>query len=77
MAAMTTPTPTPAPALAEGGFPSFTTSTNLGPLTTTLSFASNCFSNFYDMNIEGLGPTGEFKTQGTFPEIPLQVDLSS
>jgi len=61
---MTTPAPTPASALGEGDFPSFTTSTNLGPLTTTLSFAPNCFSNFYDMNIEGLGPPGEFKTQG-------------
>jgi hypothetical protein len=45
-------------------FPRFTTSHNLGPLTTPVSFPQNCFSNLYDLNKDGLGPSGAWKTQG-------------
>lgn len=45
-------------------FPAWTTSTNLGPLTSPLSFNPNCFSNMYDLNKDGLGPSGAWKTLG-------------
>ncbi|KAF2187948.1 hypothetical protein K469DRAFT_685301 [Zopfia rhizophila CBS 207.26] len=44
-------------------FPAFTTATNLGPLTPT-SFPSSCYTNLMDMNRDGLGPSGAWKTLG-------------
>ncbi|KAH6886934.1 hypothetical protein B0T10DRAFT_575324 [Thelonectria olida] len=44
--------------------PDFTTSTNLGPLTTTASFPDDCLSKLYDMNTGGLGMPWTYQTQG-------------
>lgn len=45
-------------------FPAFTSSTNLGPLTSRPQFPSACYKNLIDMNRNGLGPTGAWKTIG-------------
>lgn len=43
--------------------PPFTTATNIGPLTPT-SFPKSCYTNLIDMNRDGLGPSGAWKTLG-------------
>lgn len=45
-------------------FPAFTTSTNIGPLTKSLAFNTGCYTNMIDMNRNGLGPSGAWKTLG-------------
>ena len=44
--------------------PPFTTSTNLGPLTSPVSFPPNCLSSLYDFNTLGLGLPWTYQTQG-------------
>ncbi|KAF2472751.1 uncharacterized protein BDR25DRAFT_341613 [Lindgomyces ingoldianus] len=44
--------------------PAFTTASNLGPLTSSLKFPSGCYNNLLDMNRDGLGPSGAWKTIG-------------
>lgn len=44
--------------------PDFTTSTNLGPLTTKASFPEECFSDLYDMHTIGLGLPWTYNTAG-------------
>lgn len=46
------------------GVPSVTSSTNLGPLTTSISFPANCFTNLYDFQTYGLGAPYTYETQG-------------
>lgn len=45
-------------------FPAFTTLTNLGPLTSRISFPTDCYDKLIDMNRDGLGPSGAWKTIG-------------
>jgi hypothetical protein len=45
-------------------FPPFTTVTNIGPLTSGVSFPQDCYNNLIDMNRDGLGPSGAWKTIG-------------
>ncbi len=44
--------------------PPFTTSTNLGPMTTRMSFPTDCLSRLFDFNTKGLGLYFTYQTQG-------------
>ncbi|MCJ1417666.1 hypothetical protein MMC32_004010 [Xylographa parallela] len=44
--------------------PSFTSSTNLGPMTTTITFPAECRDNLYDFSTDGIGVPWTYYTQG-------------
>lgn len=44
--------------------PPFTTSYNLGPITKSLSFPPDCYTNHYDFRTNGLGFPWAYTTAG-------------
>lgn len=50
--------------MATPTIPPLTTSTNLGPMITPMSFPNNCLSSLYDFNTLGLGLPWTYQTQG-------------
>jgi len=44
--------------------PSFTSATNLGPMTTAITFPAECRDNLYDFSTDGIGVPWTYYTQG-------------